>query len=78
MEIFELKEQFNDFSVRYPSLFNVIIDDPKNFDYSRLIHMLNLKNKVDSNETSYENASIKIGQEYYDEFVKTTVDKLNI
>ena len=73
-----IKEKFNEFSVRYPALFNMIIENPKKFEYNRLIDMLNLKNSVDKNKTTYENASVKIGQEYYDEFVKKTVDKLNI
>lgn len=70
-----LKEEYEDFSYAYPGLFNLIIDDPNNFDMNRLIHMLNMKKKVENNETTYETASSQIGQEYYDEFVKPNIDE---
>ena len=73
----ELRKQFEDFSIAYPSLFNIIIEDPFHFNMARLTHMLNLKKEVDNNKISYEVASSKLGQEYYDEFVKPTVDNLD-
>ena len=71
-----LLEKFNDFFEKYPSMFNTIIDDPEKFDINRLIRMLNQKDRVANNEISYEDASKKVGQEYYDEFVKQKVEKL--
>ena len=71
-----IKNKFNDFSVRYPGLFNLILNDPNNFEFERLIQMLNLKNSVENKTKSYENASKEIGQTYYDEFVKNKVDSL--
>ena len=71
-----IKTKFNDFSIRYPALFNMVVENPKNFEYDRLIYMLNLKNNIDKNITTHETASVRIGQEYYDEFVKKTVSNL--
>lgn len=70
-------DTFKDFSLDYPALFNMIIDDPKNFDLNRLKHMLGMKEKIDNNELSNDEATKEIGQKYYDEFVKNKVEELN-
>lgn len=67
-------EKFEKFFERYPSLFNMIIDDPVNFEMKRLIKMLELKDKCDSNEISVDDATKQVGQEYYDEYVAPNVD----
>jgi len=70
-------DTFKEFSLDYPALFNMIIDDPKNFDLNRLKYMLGMKQKIDNNELSNEDATKEVGQKYYDEFVKNTVEDLN-
>ena len=69
--------KFESFFTRYPTLFYKIIDDPDNFNMDRLIEMLNLKKKIEKNETSHENASKNIGDSYYNEFVKPIIDDKN-
>ena len=71
-----LIEKFEDFFQKYPSLFNMIIDNPTTFEIEKLINMLNMKEKIDNNEITSESASVQVGQEYYDEYVKEKVDKL--
>jgi len=70
-----LRTEYEDFSIAYPALFNLIIEEPDNFDLHRLIYMLNLKNSIDEKKTTFEQASSKIGQEYYNEFVKPNIDE---
>ena len=73
----ELINKYKDFSIDYPSLFELFIEDPVNFDMDRLFNMLKLKKNVESQNISYETASAKIGQEYFDEFVQPVVDVLD-
>jgi len=72
----KLTDEFPDFSMDYPGLFNTLIDNPKNFDMNRLMQMLAMKKKIQNRELTHEEASSKIGQQYYDEFAKPLVDKL--
>ena len=72
----KLTEKYQDFSISYPGLFNTIVDDPKKFDMNRLRYMLNMKKKINNKSITFEEASTKIGQEYYDEFAKPLVDKI--
>ena len=39
--------------------------------------MLSLKQQIETTEVTTENASVRIGQQYYDEFVKDTVAELD-
>jgi hypothetical protein len=71
--VHEAFDEFNDFFVKYPSLAKTISEDPYNFDMSRLMDLLNLKNKVGNKELSYEDASVGLGYKYYDEYVKPTL-----
>lgn len=64
-----------DFAITYPGLFASITDNPRGFELKRLYEMLAMKKKVKKNELSYEEASTKIGQQYYDEFAKPIVNK---
>lgn len=69
-------DKFPEFSTTHPGLFNTIIDNPKKFDMNRLRQMLNMRKKINNNDITFEEASTKIGQQYYDEFAKPLVDKL--
>jgi hypothetical protein len=68
-----LHEKFGEFRERYPTLFQIIVDNPDNFEERRLIEMLRMRERVSQRNVSYENASIQIGQKYFDEFVKPIV-----
>lgn len=72
-----LNETHKEFSLTYPGLFNTIVDEPEKFDINRLKQMLEMKKKVNQNKLTYEEASTKIGQQYYDEFAKPLVDKIH-
>ena len=61
---------FENFYEDYPALVNLIIDDPNNFDFKRLLEMLKVRDKVRSNDISYDDASLYMGERYYDEYVK--------
>ena len=69
--------EFVDIHGKYPTLFFQIIENPTTFPKYRLDEMLSLKNKIESDETTNERASIHLGQKYYNEFVKDTVSKLD-
>lgn len=62
---------------KYPTLFFSLIENPSTFPLYRLNEMLQLKEKVEKEEITNENASVRIGQQYYDEFVKDTVNDLD-
>ena len=70
----KLREQFDQLDRFYPSLFRMIIDDPINFDLSKLKSMLSMKTKIKNNEVTYDDANKKIGLQYYNEYVKKHVD----
>ena len=42
----------------------------------RLDEMLNLKKQIENNQKTNEQASIVLGQKYYDEFVKDKIKNL--
>ena len=52
----------------------MIIDDPYNFDFKRLLEMLKVREKVRSNEISYDDASLYMGERYYNEYVKPKLE----
>ena len=73
----ECMRQFQNFHMNYPTLFFSIIETPSTFPIYRLEEMLSLKYKIENNELDDKKASVHMGQKYYNEFVKNTVDKLN-
>ena len=72
--VIDKEDRFKEFSLDYPSLFNMIIDDPLNFDMKRLEYMLMMKSKIDNNEMSNEAATKEVGEHYYNEFVKNKIE----
>ena len=74
----KLRQEFDQLDRFYPSLFRMIIEDPINFDMSKLKKMLSMKDKVDNNEVSYDDANKKIGLEYYNKYVKKHVDNVDV
>ena len=61
---------FTDIHQKYPTLFFKIVEEPSSFPIYRLEEMLNMKKKIENNESTEEEESKKLGQQYYDEFVK--------
>lgn len=70
----KLKEEFEFFSDRYPMLFDMSTREGE-FDWSSLNYFLNMRNRIINNQMSSEEASQKIGKEWFDKFVD--VDNLN-
>lgn len=69
--------EFSFMHQKYPTLFFSLIENPTTFPIYRLEEMLSLKKRIENEELTTENASVRIGQEYYDEFVKETVKELD-
>jgi len=70
----KLKEEFEFFSDRYPMLFDMSTRDGE-FDWSSLNYFLNMRNRIINNQMTSEEASQKVGKEWFDKFVD--VDNLN-
>lgn len=62
---------------KYPTLFFSLIENPTTFPIYRLEEMLSLKKRIETEELTTENASVRVGQQYYDEFIKDTVSELD-
>ena len=62
---------------KYPTLFFSLIENPTTFPIYRLEEMLSLKKRIEIEELTTENASVRVGQQYYDEFIKDTVKELD-
>jgi hypothetical protein len=56
------------FAKRYPMLFSMAIDN-KEFDYKSFDYFLNMRDKIIANEMTSEQASIKVGKEWFDKYV---------
>lgn len=59
---------------RSKKLFEKIINERERFEIGRLQNMLNLKTKIDNGETTQHNASVAIGQKYYDDYIKPKIN----
>ena len=66
-----------EFHQKYPTLFFSIVENPTSFPIYRLNEMLELKKKIETNDTNQDKASIILGEKYYGEFVKDTVKELD-
>ena len=66
-------EKYTEYYENYPALVTKIIDDPHNFEMKRIIEMLNVREKVVKKDVSYDDASLYMGQRYYDEYIKGKV-----
>lgn len=62
---------------KYPTLFFSLIENPTTFPIYRLEEMLTLKKRIETEELTTEKASVRVGQQYYDEFIKDTVTELD-
>ena len=61
---------------KYPTLFFNVIENPTTFPISRLEEMLSLKKNIENNITTNDEASVHLGQKYFDEFVKDRIKNL--
>lgn len=69
--------EYTNFHQKYPTLFFSIIENPTSFPWYRFNEMIQLKKNIENNNISEKNASIQLGNKYYNEFVKDTVSDLD-
>jgi len=69
--------KFQHFHGHYPTLFFSLVENPTTFPLYRLNEMLKIKKNIETKKIDKETASIALGQKYYNEFVKETVQKLD-
>jgi len=71
----KMNNKFSHLKEKLPSLFNMLIEgNPDEFEMRRLEDMLYMKDRVNNNQISAERASVQIGQQYFNEYVKPHVD----
>ncbi len=63
-----MMRKFGEFHYNYPTLFFAIIENPSGFPMNRLKDMLAMKRKIEAKEIAQEDADIKMGQDYFNEF----------
>ena len=63
-------EKFLPFMEKYPGIFNKILDDPENFEMSRLEAMLRKMHRIETGQADYETENLKVGKAYYQEFLE--------
>ena len=65
----KLKNEFPKFAERYLMLFEMVIRDG-DFDWNSFNYMIKMRNKIINNNMTAEEASAKVGQDWYDKYVK--------
>jgi len=65
----KLKTEFPKFAERYLMLFEMVIRDG-DFDWKSFNYMINMRNNIINNNMTSEEASKKVGQDWYDKYVK--------
>ena len=63
-----LQKDYEFFAQRYPILFNMACTS-QSFDYESLEYFLNMRDNIINDKISSEDASKKVGQEWFDKFV---------
>ena len=67
-------KKYDKLMMRYPALFNMIIENGNQFDRKKFEETICMVSKVRNNEISLEKASEDYGQKRYDEYVKPKID----
>lgn len=62
------RKKYYDFSEKYPALFDMACRP--DFDIHKLNYMLQLREQISNNHTNIDEASKKVGQALFDEYVK--------
>jgi len=69
MELYEkFKNEYKFFSERYPMLFELTLRNHE-FDWNSLNYFLNMRNKIIEDKMTSEDASIKVGKEWFDKHI---------
>ena len=71
-----MMQQFSQLREKSLTLFEMVLTQGDKFELDRLAKMMNLRDTVfEDKTTTYAAASKKLGQEYFDEYVKPNLDK---
>lgn len=65
----KLKLEFPKFAERYLMLFEMVLRDG-DFDWNSFNYMIKMRNKIINNHMTSEEASKKVGQDWYNKYVK--------
>lgn len=63
-------KKYAELQLRYPALFNMIIDTGSEFDMKQFQMMINSIERVRNNQVKEQDASKQFGQDMYDKYVK--------
>lgn len=79
-----LSTKYSQLQYCYPAIFNMLVDnDPDKFEINRLIQMLKIRDKAKAHrdpekvKSELEKASVQIGQQYFNQFVQPTLDRMD-
>ena len=65
----KLKDEFPKFAERYLMLFEMVIRDGE-FDWNSFNYMMKMRNMIINDKMTAEDASKKVGKDWYDKYVK--------
>lgn len=68
-----LKNRFDLFSERYPTLFRMIVTQGNTLDQKRLVGLLNMYEQVRTKQLKEYDASVKIGSDLYNDYVQPKI-----
>ena len=68
----DIRTQFSAFAERYPHLFVMTLEPT--FDWDKFAYIISMKAKIDTSQTTVEDASKEVGQKMFDHYVKPKVD----
>jgi hypothetical protein len=63
-----LRKEFPKFADRYIMLFEMVIRNEK-FDWNSFNYMINMRSKIINDQMTSEEASKKVGQDWYDKYI---------
>jgi hypothetical protein len=69
------QKSFADFAEKYPTLFQMACEPDFNID--RLVYMLSMREAVSSQKLTQHQASVNVGENLFQEYVKPLVDAKN-
>ena len=69
-----VQEKYREFSLNYPAIFIMAADG--NLDIDRFKSMVNMADRVKNNEISQHDASVKVGEQLVDDYVKPKIKNL--
>lgn len=69
-------QKYKDIFMRYPALFNMIIERGNEFEKNEFENILSKLSAVRNKTKTEEEASVEFGQEMVDKYVKPKLDKL--